>query len=338
MQAASVLPIHIPPTRAVAKFTVQSSDVLQDMRINVSAEGSDQVIWFKERFLSDEEIVEHIVHNPTSTICWTIHRPKRGWYIRVRSPTFPPGVFIPITPVPPDTPHHLEGALKFSSRTNAIQSTMNLTMPRASADAASIHSYPPTPPPVVVTIDPPSPTGDISDINIDCLHQATSKLSSKAKPPLTQITDFILAPLSSAPSVVESQPRSFISRAFSFLKHHSPHHSNSFTLARMLSSKGLPLSPPPPYASESEQSHKLPTATPALPSSALMMDSLVTSPLLTFHDHTPVLTVGSVTGLLELDVEESRALGIDTGFWIAIALTYLQFLEERESYLAAMND
>lgn len=53
-------------------------------------------------------------------------------------------------------------------------------------------------------------------------------------------------------------------------------------------------------------------------------------PLLTFHDRTPILTVGSVTGLLEIDRAEERVLGVDTSFWIAVALTYLEFLEERE--------
>jgi hypothetical protein len=43
-----------------------------------------------------------------------------------------------------------------------------------------------------------------------------------------------------------------------------------------------------------------------------------------------MLTVGSVTGLLEIDRAEERMLGVDTSFWIAVALTYLEFLEERE--------
>jgi len=59
---------------------------------------------------------------------------------------------------------------------------------------------------------------------------------------------------------------------------------------------------------------------------------------LTFHDRTPVLTVRSVTGLLELDERVERDLGVAQSFWIAIALTYLDFLEDRESYLAAASD
>lgn len=46
-----------------------------------------------------------------------------------------------------------------------------------------------------------------------------------------------------------------------------------------------------------------------------------------------MLAVGSVTGLLEIDRAEERILGVDTSFWIAVALTYLEFLEEREVYL-----
>jgi hypothetical protein len=53
-------------------------------------------------------------------------------------------------------------------------------------------------------------------------------------------------------------------------------------------------------------------------------------PLLTFHDQTPVLTVRSLTGLFEIDRAEERALGVDTSFWVAVGLTYLEFLEERE--------
>jgi len=51
-----------------------------------------------------------------------------------------------------------------------------------------------------------------------------------------------------------------------------------------------------------------------------------------------VLTIRSVTGLLELDEQAERDLGVAQSFWIAIALTYLDFLEDRESYLAAASD
>ncbi|TRM58297.1 hypothetical protein BD626DRAFT_186768 [Schizophyllum amplum] len=105
-------------TMGVSRFTVQSSDVLQNFRVNVCPEQSDKVIWYKERYLTDDEIVENLVYNHTNTICWTVHRPKRGWYIRIRAPSFPPNVFIPLVPVPARSPYHADGAISFKSRTN----------------------------------------------------------------------------------------------------------------------------------------------------------------------------------------------------------------------------
>jgi len=32
-----------------------------------------------------------------------------------------------------------------------------------------------------------------------------------------------------------------------------------------------------------------------------------------------------------------RELGVDRSFWITVALVYLEFLTERESYIAASN-
>ena len=42
------------------------------------------------------------------------------------------------------------------------------------------------------------------------------------------------------------------------------------------------------------------------------------------------LQVRRVTGVIEIDREEERFLGIEASFWIAVALTYLDFLEDRE--------
>ncbi|KDR78177.1 hypothetical protein GALMADRAFT_245210 [Galerina marginata CBS 339.88] len=36
-----------PSNSGTSKYLVQTSDVIQDMRVNVSEEGSDQVIWYK---------------------------------------------------------------------------------------------------------------------------------------------------------------------------------------------------------------------------------------------------------------------------------------------------
>ncbi|KAF9451010.1 hypothetical protein P691DRAFT_809036 [Macrolepiota fuliginosa MF-IS2] len=312
-----------PPSRTT-RFVIRTTDVLQDMRVNVYEEGSpDRVVWYKERFLGDNEIIEQVVHNHTSRVFWTIHRPFRGWYIRLRAPTFPPGVFIPLTPVPQGSPYHVDASLSLSSRTNPTPTPDNkqditqrsLTLQDDSSQAGT-HSYPPTPPPTQLSV----PSVPIKD---------------KGGPDSqSQVTQFILAPSNVLPiHQGSSSQQSFLSRALSVLKSHSPAHSNSFTLSRV--PLNTPLSPPPPYALNlpaadvSRSTVALTTSAPVPPGSAQGAVPLH-APLLTFHDRTPVLTVRSLTGLLEIDTSEECLLGVDTSFWIAVALTYLEFLEERE--------
>ncbi|KAH7912051.1 hypothetical protein BJ138DRAFT_1172144 [Hygrophoropsis aurantiaca] len=317
----------------LARYVVQSSDVISDLRINILEEGSDKVMWYKERFLSDEEIIEHVVHNQTSTICWTIHRPKRGWYIRIRSPSFPPGTSISLLPVPRASPGYVDAALSFACRTNVFSSASPYspgTSPKTSTDSTltditAVHSYPPTPPVAPITVTPPSPDTIKTKLDeIDVSPPAAAK-KRKSRVPPTKVTHFMLAP-HSTPHIPGPQPgdqTSFFTRALSAFRNHKPSHSSSFTLC--------PIAPAIPQPSGSDS-----TSQPRKRLSHLI--PLAPSPLLTFHDQTPVLTVRSITGLLEIDRAEERMLGIETSFWIAIALTYLEFLEERESYLAALAD
>jgi hypothetical protein len=102
----------------------------------------------------------------------------------------------------------------------------------------------------------------------------------------------------------------------SVMRSHRPSHSRSFTLSR------VPQSLPPPYTSQS-----------TLTLTADVEPSASTQPLTPFlvhHDRTPVLTFGSFTGLIEIDAVEEKLLGVDRSFWIAVSLTYLEFLENRE--------
>jgi len=309
-----------------SRYVVQSSDVISDMRINVTEEGSEKVLWYKERFLSDHEIVEHIVDNMTSTICWTIHRPKRGWYIRIRSPSFPPGVFIPLLPIPKVSPNYTDAALSFACRTTTPESSHS---PKLSTDTDStlVHSYPPSPPAPSVVLRPPSPTS----IDVKLQEMTSCRTTNRrARPPPSQTTQFILAPHSS-PHVPQPETSSFFTRALSAFRNSKPSHSSSFTLC--------PLPPP----ATSQTSSVVPNASssgPALPSSAHACLHLPPRPipLLVFHDRTPILTVRSITGLLEINQVGEKLMGVQTSFWVAVALTYLEFLEERDSYLAAISD
>jgi hypothetical protein len=157
--------------------------------------------------------------------------------------------------------------------------------------------------------------------------------------PASQITQFILTP-SSSPPAQESSNTSFFWRALSVIKSYSPSHSNSFTLCRVLHppKRDGVSSPPPPYRWNASVSsvEQLPTSFPPPPDIPTITSlrsqrhrRILNSPLLVFHDQTPLLTLRSLTGLIELNQVEEQTLGVDTSFWIAIALTYLEFLEER---------
>jgi len=301
----------------LSRYIVQSSDVISDMRINIKEEGTDKVLWYKERFLFDDEIVEHIVYNPTSTICWTIHRPKRGWYIRIRAPSFPTGVFIPLLPVPKVSPNYTDAAISFACRTTipTLPSSPKLS---TDTDSTLVHSYPPSPPAPSVVLQPPSPTSIEAKLE-EISSPRTTTLQPRQLP--SQITQFILAPHSSA-HIPQADTSSFLTRALSAFKNSKPSHSSSFTLC--------PLPPPPSPTS--------PTQLPAPPGHHFPHLSPRPIPFLTFHDRTPILTVRSITGLLEIDQTEQKSMGVQTSFWIAVALTYLEFLGERDSYLAAVSD
>ncbi|OBZ74363.1 hypothetical protein A0H81_05215 [Grifola frondosa] len=267
----------------------------------------------KERFLSDEEIIEHLVDNATSTVLWTIHRPKRGWYIRLRTPFFPPGVFISLEPLPSSSPYYAEAALAFACRTNALRSLTQhpsdseATLTNGSRDSV-VHSYPPTPPPQgpAVVVQPPSPHSVLAKLDEISLSSAP-RLSR----PKTTITHFLLTPLS---AVQPAEQVSLFSRVISIIKNHAPAKSYSFTLSPV---------PPPTPALSADQS---PVPVPPL------------APLLTFYDSTPVWTFRCNSGVIEIDEDRARALGVQPSFYVAVALTYLEFMSERESYLAAAYD
>ncbi|CCM05952.1 uncharacterized protein FIBRA_08191 [Fibroporia radiculosa] len=330
--------------RDVSRYTVQSSDVLSDMRVNVSEEGSDKVLWF----LADEEIVDNFVDNATSTILWTIHRPKRGWYIRLRTPSFPPGMFIPLLPLPKTSLYHSDTALTFTCRTNPPSySLSNSQSAAADTDFDAVHSYPPSSPPLTPTVivSPPSPRSahakleESKPIVIVPSNNASSKepqsptevTPSSPKPvlksgrkealrpsplPLTPMAHFLLSPDATPRAPQSVTGVSIFSRVLSALKSSTPSPSYSFTMSPITT----------------------PSATPPSSGSPRGLVPPTPAPLLTFHDRTPVWTVYASSGCIELDKMRVRSLGVETSFYIAIALTYLDFLSERDSYLAALGD
>ena len=250
---------------------------------------------------------------------WEIHRPLRGWYIRLRAPNFPRGVFVSLIPVPPSSPYHSPTSLKFSCRTNlaspppisgsrpslasrvpvvshsSTDSEVTLT-DATSGQLSPTHTYPPPPTPPIALVAPPSPSA---------VH---AKLDLLAQRPV--ISQFILSP----PTQASASPASegLFSRALRALRNGAPTQTNSFSLS--------PLPDGSTLASTEGSHHHL--------HSPQMAHDL--SPLVTFHDTTPVFSVGSSTGVFEVHIDQVGRLGVDLGFWIAIALAYGEFLGDRE--------
>jgi len=193
----------------------------------------------------------------------------------------------------------------------------------------AVHSYPPTSPPEtpLVIVRPPSPRAvhakleEIAPVASSSSPSATSPILRPPRSPYAPITHFLLTPHSTAHVPRPTESVSVFTRMLSVLKNNAPSHSYSFTLS--------PIPTPPTPVPESpnagnHQSHGAETHIPV--------------PILTFHDRTPVWTVRSNSGYIEVDKTQVRTLGVETSFYIAIALTYFEFLEDRESYLAALND
>ncbi len=193
----------------------------------------------------------------------------------------------------------------------------------SSSETAVAHSYPPSPPALDIGVVSLSP---------NLIHAKLQGSSPLLPPSQTQVTQFLLSP-HSAPHAPQAMNKSLFTRALSLFHNHKPSHSASFTVCPM------------PSAALSSSARE--------PSSAWHLNAPV--PLLRFHDRTPIFTVRSTTGLLEIDVALERLFGVDRSFWIAVALAYMDFLEDRQvrsqfsggiltddshfqGYLAALDD
>ncbi|VDB88502.1 unnamed protein product [Peniophora sp. CBMAI 1063] len=294
-----------------ARFTVRSSDVVSDNRINVLAAGTNTVIWYKEVFLTEHEIVEHVVDNATSRLLWTIHKPLRGWYIRLRAPNFPPNSpGIALEPLSSASPLHVPAALYLMCK------TLTPSAPAAPPSAPDSHTYPPPPTPPAVVVSPPSPSS---------VHAKLAELESPAL--RTRTSSFVLSPHVHA---IPHKQEGIFARMARAISTNAPTVNNSFSLSPVIPSTTTaspPITPTPNSAA--------PMRRPLHPDLAA---GALGEPLVVFRDTTPVWTMNASSGELELDLAQISTLGVDVVFWVAAALAYTEFLGDREGYLAAASD
>lgn len=98
---------------------------ISDLRLQVSHEAIPssskhplRPAYFRERVLTDQnEIVDNIVDASTGRICWTIHRPTRGWYLYLRSPGLPQTTAISLRTAKREEYDPLASPLTFSLQT-----------------------------------------------------------------------------------------------------------------------------------------------------------------------------------------------------------------------------
>uniref|UniRef100_A0A0K3CMX7 Uncharacterized protein n=1 Tax=Rhodotorula toruloides TaxID=5286 RepID=A0A0K3CMX7_RHOTO len=110
-------------------YKLEENEALEGRQVvSVSDEASGRTIWTKTRELVGDEIVSTVLnslHNPR----WTVHRPTRGWYLRLRRvPLPPPSSESDKPPLPrPDDARVVElRAVKRSRRTRPEQTGIEL--------------------------------------------------------------------------------------------------------------------------------------------------------------------------------------------------------------------
>jgi len=268
----------LKPRPITSEYNVSSNDVLsEELRVNVTCIRTGRVLWYQDRQLGENEILEGI-YDTRASLQWVVHRPTRGWYIRIRSPAFPPGSFISLSPPVSDSMRASVGWLEFSCRTNSLPPVVNPDpAPREQLESDKTntggdHSYPPS-----ASNSPSSSTHTLVPL------------------PQSQITRFALKPSA------ESSGSSLLWRTISRFRH-----TTSFVLLPTEGNINV---------SETE-------------------DVFHSNELISFREHSRS-SFATAAGVITLNETLALQLGVEKSFWVAVALAYWEFLNERESYLAS---
>ncbi|PVF96415.1 hypothetical protein CPB86DRAFT_874968 [Serendipita vermifera] len=353
---------------SVKHYAIRSSDVLnQDMKITVEDDG--KALWHKTRELTENEIVDYITDAQTNQIKWTIHQPKRGWYIRLRSPAFPPGAGIAL--VPPST----EGP-RIGNDPRLTFGCQTLVPPPVSARPSVEHSYPPsrnstssqtsmTPsnslaalrPNASARIDPKDVSKSLENIAENGV-DITQAADPEQTDPGTSTTSVAAAPTRSPPVRPTKLVQSYIPPPKWQITHYSlqlgipetgplagVHHHHHLVNQPSHAPKSSLLSralAPLANLSHASSHHFViqPIPSPAGPGgapNAPRETQTVSLPFIAFTDSTPVLRA-TPSGTLSVDVDVVRNLGVEMAFWVTVSLAFLEFLRDRDGYLAATED
>ncbi|CCO34227.1 hypothetical protein RSOLAG1IB_08033 [Rhizoctonia solani AG-1 IB] len=314
----------------VDKFLLSTSDVLEGpQKTYIKCSKTGEIKWCKTRTLTLNEVIDEL--HAGSELAYSIHRPTRGWYIRVRSHTKP----LLVTDLIPDP-------LVDTAQPDA-DSILMFNMPvvgpkgkerqRESAGSSSLaeqdeYSFPPTPP-----IRSPPPGKRQTD-------SAKSELLSEPSSPTTALhTDPLRSPdPPRPPAKLDSRtlgPQPTLNLVFAPAPAPkvppNPSFSRAFASGLFRAVTSTIFSPPRRSFSLSARSSGGDGAatTPALESGPRFELERV----LEYEDTTPVFSVSQITGTITV-LNSGHG---DTGLMVACAMAYLDFLAERDGYIASAN-
>ncbi|KAF8687617.1 hypothetical protein RHS03_09913, partial [Rhizoctonia solani] len=317
----------------IDKFLLSTSDVLEGpQKTYIKCSKTGETKWASHRqtrTLTLHEVIDEL--HAGSELAYSIHRPTRGWYIRVRSHK-KPTLLADLIPDPlvdtaqPDA----DSILMFSMPSVKGKERESVGSSLAEQDE---YSFPPTPPvrspppgkrktdpkPDSLLSEPSSPTTTTTASHTDPLRsphppRPSARLEPHAQLQLAQPTLTLVFAPTPAPKIPDS-----------------PSFSRAFASGLFRAVTSTIFSPPRRSFSLSARSSggTMPATTPALESGP----RLELERVLEYEDTTPVFSVSQMTGVITV---LNDGYG-DTGLLVACAMAYLDFLAERDGYIASAN-
>ncbi|CED85363.1 hypothetical protein [Phaffia rhodozyma] len=342
------------------RYTVRSSNALEELRVNVSDASSGRRCYKKNRQLYSDMIVTDVTDTQNATISYAINRPLDRHILYITSPLFPARSAIPIQTesLSEDKIKGLQFSVSISCRLNLASISDQLgstplppktikfeTFP-SHASSSYLPSFDKAQSPSNLDLDcdeviPLSPnlermeSGGFSDDIPNpsrSIHRSSSSLSSN--PTVRRSSEKRQSWIGWSRGMIPSVPSFPILRSLSSLPTLSMSTGTRQTgndqpegiWGECLGSSGKSfiilcppdLLPPPPVSVSTSSSTPPPRPR--------------TRPILLFKDTTPLYSA-TTQGEIVIDESVVRCLGVERGFWIALALGVLESEEERVGWL-----
>ncbi|KAF8509457.1 hypothetical protein JB92DRAFT_3119882 [Gautieria morchelliformis] len=208
---------HTPLRRKQSNHSPNTSDVLAEVRVNILEERTDNVLWFKERVMTQDEIVESVVQAPCGGGGLSTVLNVAGIFESDPHPSHKVHSFNLIPPAPKAapalvavgtiqtirTPEHLDGKLVFSVRTS--WPTPEKASPGKVCMNINSHSYPPAQPVA------PSPSSS-QTLSVPSPHEIKAKVHTITPQNTTTVTCFVFYPFLCLPTSIYlvSSPAQFL--------------------------------------------------------------------------------------------------------------------------------